>query len=278
MSDSIFAILAVAFYSIATALVAVFLRSAAQSKEQSKQKAGLKIRASFVFGWIAAACHAIYALDVGFIANTLNISLGSMVVLISAMLVVLFLLGGLLMPIRRLGILVFPLTILSLLFAFLWGNQETPLDNRSVLFSAHIIVSLLAYCLLTIATIQALLYVYQERQIKKRANPAMLMALPPLQTMELLLFRLIGVGFIVLSLTLISGAVFSQQIFGHAFEFKHHTILAMLGWLVFAILLFKRIKHGLRGSSAVIWTISGFLLIQLGYFGTKIVSESMGVQ
>jgi len=115
-----------------------------------------------------------------------------MVVLISAMLVVLFLLGGLLMPIRRLGILVFPLTILSLLFAFLWGNQETPLDNRSVLFSAHIIVSLLAYCLLTIATIQALLYVYQERQIKKRANPAMLMALPPLQTMELLVSKFSG--------------------------------------------------------------------------------------
>jgi len=77
---------------------------------------------------------------------------------------------------------------------------------------------------------------------------------------------------------LISGAIFSQEIFGHAFVFKHHTILAFLGWLVFAILLLKRVKQGLRGSQAVIWTISGFLLIQLGYFGTKIVSESLSLQ
>jgi len=278
MFDSIFAILAVAFYCIATVLVVIYLRAATKLKEKTKDQSNKKIQLSYLSGSIAAAFHAIYALDIGFIGNILNVSLGSMVVLMSAMLVVLFLLGGLAMPIRRLGVLVFPLTIISLVFAFLWGHQETPLDNRSVLFSAHIIISLLAYCLLAIAAIQALLYVYQERQIKKRANPAMLMALPPLQTMEQLLFRLIAVGFIVLSLTLISGAVFSQQIFGHAFVFKHHTILAMLGWLVFATLLFKRIKHGLRGSSAAIWTISGFLLIQLGYFGTKIVSESLNLQ
>lgn len=182
------------------------------------------------------------------------------------------------MPIRRLGILVFPFTIISLVFAFFWGNNITLLENQSLAFSSHIVISLLAYCLLAIASIQALLYSYQERQIKHRTNPAMLLALPPLQTMELLLFRLVGFGFAVLSLTLVSGAIFSQEIFGHAFVFKHHTILALLGWLVFAILLFKRVKHGLRGSIAVIWTISGFLLIQLGYFGTKIVSEILSLQ
>jgi len=103
------------------------------------------------------------------------------------------------------------------------------------------------------------------------------MALPPLQTMEQLLFRLVGVGFVLLSLTLISGALFSQEIFGQAFTFKHHTILALMGWVVFAILLFKRMTTGIRGSQAVIWTISGFLLIKLGYFGTKIISQSLAM-
>lgn len=106
----------------------------------------------------------------------------------------------------------------------------------------------------------------------------MLMALPPLQTMEQLLFRLIWTGFILLTLTLLSGAVFSNEIFGKPFEFKHHTILASLGWLVFAILLIKRMSQGLRGSQAVYWTVGGFVLIQLGYFGTKFVSESLAVQ
>lgn len=238
----------------------------------------MKVTASFVTASIGAICHIAYALDISFIDQSLNISLSSMMVLMSAMVMLMFLLGGLIMPIRRLGILVFPLTIFSLLFAFLWGDQVAMLDNRSFAFSAHIVISLLAYCLLAIASVQALLYIFQERQIKQRTNPAMLMAFPPLQTMELLLFRLVGVGFVILTLTLVSGAVFSQQIFGHPFVFKHHTILALLGWLMFAILLFKRVKHGLRGSRAVIWTISGFLLIQLGYFGTKIVSESLSLQ
>ena len=275
MPDSLFAIIAIAFYGVATVLLIIYLRSMRNINEDAS---GKKISFSFVAAVIGTAFHVAYASKFSFINDALNISLSSMMVLMSGFIMVLFLLGGLIMPIRRLGILMFPLTILSLTFAFLWNDQTSLLENRSTAFSAHIIISILSYCLLAIASIQALLYVYQERQIKLRTNPATLMALPPLQTMELLLFRLVGAGFIALSLTLITGAAFSQEIFGHAFVFKHHTILALLGWLVFAILLFRRIKHGLRGSQAVIWTISGFLLIQLGYFGTKIVSESLSVQ
>lgn len=275
MPDSLFAMIAILFYGVATAITAVYLRSA---KDANADSSDSKIKISFAVACIGAAFHVAHALKISLVGQSLNFSLSSMMVLMSGLLMVIFLLGGLMMPIRRLGILVFPLTILSLLFALTWGDQVVTLDNRSLAFNAHIVISLLAYSLLAIAAIQALLYVYQERQIKNRTNPAMLMALPPLQTMELLLFRLVGFGFAILTLTLVSGAVFSKEIFGYAFVFKHHTILALLGWLVFAIMLFKRVKHGLRGSQAVIWTISGFLLIQLGYFGTKFVSESLSLQ
>lgn len=275
MPDSLFAMIAILFYGVATAITAVYLRSA---KDANADSSDSKIKISFAVACIGAAFHVAHALKISLVGQSLNFSLSSMMVLMSGLLMVIFLLGGLMMPIRRLGILVFPLTILSLLFALTWGDQVVTLDNRSLAFNAHIVISLLAYSLLAIAAIQALLYVYQERQIKNRTNPAMLMALPPLQTMELLLFRLVAFGFAILTLTLVSGAVFSKEIFGYAFVFKHHTILALLGWLVFAIMLFKRVKHGLRGSQAVIWTISGFLLIQLGYFGTKFVSESLSLQ
>jgi len=189
-----------------------------------------------------------------------------MVTSISAILVIIFLLGCLFLPIRRLGIMVFPLAVVSLLFAAWWGGEVNNVANPSLAFNVHILVSILSYSLLTIAAIQALL------------SARMLMAMPPLQTMEQLLFQLVGIGFLLLTITLLSGAIFSQQIFGQAFEFKHHTILASLGWLVFAVLLIKRFKSGLRGSQAVVWTIVGFVLIQLGYFGTKIVSESLNIQ
>lgn len=227
---------------------------------------------------LAVGFHIAHAFDISLIGKSLNFGLSSMTVLVSSFITILFLLGGIVMPIKRLGILVYPFTVFCLLFALAWGNQIETTRNSSLAFNTHILISLLAYSLLAIATIQALLYVYQERQIKSRTNPAMLMALPPLQTMEQLLFRLVGFGFICLSLTLISGAIFSQEIFGHAFVLKHHTLLALLGWIVFATMLFRRIKFGLRGSQAVAWTIGGFVLIQLGYFGTKIVSETLSMQ
>lgn len=278
MLNSLSILIAICLYVLASVFTALSMRSLASSPTADEQRSNKNIITAFSLATIAVICHLIHAYNTSLINQSLNLSLSSMVVLVSGLIVVLFLLGGLAMPIRRLGILVYPITVACLLFSLAWGDQVDLAVNKSWAFSAHILIALSAYALLTIASIQALLYVYQDRQIKNRTNPAMLTALPPLQTMEQLLFRLVGFGFFCLTLTMLSGAIFSKEIFGHAFVMKHHTVLAILGWFVFAIMLLKRVTHGLRGSQAVTWTIAGFLLIQLGYFGTKIVSESLAVQ
>lgn len=262
-------------YCLAAWMIFNNLNRAPSTIDGSNENDGF-FNVAFTVAVLSVAAHIIYALRTGVADGSINFGLSSMAVIDSAMLVSIFLLGCLTMPIRRLGILVFPLSALSLIFSYFWHGDANYL-NASGAFAAHVLASILAYSLLTIAAIQALLYVYQERQLKKRVLPTMLAALPPLQTMEMLLFRLVGVGFFLLSLSLVSGAFFSQQIFGQPFEFKHHTILALMGWLVFATLLYKRYRHGLRGSQAVSWTLGGFLLIQLGYFGTKVISESLSI-
>lgn len=264
---------AIICYLAATFWVGHYIKSGSASDEQHKS-----LQVAFLIAWMALLLHIIYAYQISIIEDGFDSSLSAMAVLVSAILVLIFQLGCLAIPIRRLGVLVFPLTILSLVFSFFWSGESNATQHLRGALGAHVLVSIVAYCLLAIASIQALLYVYQEQQIKNRATPTMLMALPPLQTMETLLFRLIWVGFALLSLTLVTGAIFSKELFGHALEFKHHTILALLGWLVFAILLYKRTTLGLRGMQAAAWTLGGFLLIQLGYFGTKFVSESLAVQ
>jgi len=276
MSNTLLLSVAVAFYTASTVLTVMRIRTTPNAVNYRSSSAHLLWGS--VLGFVALGAHILSAVQTSFVDGALNFSLASMAVLVSGIVTGIFLLGGLAMPIRRLGILVFPITIVCLIFSLLWGGEVATATEPSISFNAHILISLSAYALLAIASIQALLYVYQERQIKKRMQATMLIALPPLQTMEMLLFRLVAYGFVFLSLALISGVIFSKEIFGHAFVFKHHTILAVLGWLVFAILLYKRYQHGLRGSQAVAWTIGGFLLIQLGYFGTKIVSESLALQ
>lgn len=274
-------ILAVLGYLVSASLIAKTI-NAGNSDTRDINNQDTSLDKVFVVACSAVIAHFLYAVNISIFDGHINFSLSSMACLISLILVIVFLLGSLAMPIRKLGILVFPLTAISLAFSYLWGSgvssSNLNLNSQSTAFVTHILISILAYCLISIAAVQALLYVYQERLLKSRAASTMLLTLPPLQTMEQLLFRLVVVGFILLSLTLFSGVLFSQEIFGQPFALKHHTIFAVLSWIVFATLLFKRCKSGLRGSQAVVWTLIGFILMQIGYFGTKIVTESLNIQ
>ena len=97
--------------------------------------------------------------------------------------------------------------------------------------------------------------------------------MPPLLTLEKLLFRIIGAGFILLSLTIFSGIVFSEELFGKAAQFNHKTIFGFLSWLIFAALLAGRKRYGWRGRTAVRWTLMGFSTLVLAYIGSKFVLE-----
>ncbi|MGR5475449.1 cytochrome c biogenesis protein CcsA, partial [Vibrio astriarenae] len=75
--------------------------------------------------------------------------------------------------------------------------------------------------------------------------------LPPLLTLEKLLFRLIGAGFVLLTLTIASGALFSEQLFHRAFQFDHKNVFAVLSWLMFGGILVGRRFRGWRGRVAL---------------------------
>jgi ABC-type uncharacterized transport system permease subunit len=103
--------------------------------------------------------------------------------------------------------------------------------------------------------------------------PRILQNMPPLLTMEKLLFRMIGVGFVLLTLTLASGLMFSEQIFGKAWQFNHKVLFGFISWGVFAVLLWGNRTYGWRGRVAVHWTVSGFVFLVTAYIGSKFVME-----
>src|SRR6185436_1151122 len=106
-----------------------------------------------------------------------------------------------------------------------------------------------------------------------RKEGAGLIALPPLLTLEQLLFRLIGAAFVLLTLTLATGIAYSETLFGRALRFDHKTVFAVLSWLTFGGLLAGRWLHGWRGRTALRWTLTGFVLLILAYVGSRFVLE-----
>ncbi len=135
----------------------------------------------------------------------------------------------------------------------------------------HILISIFSYSLLAIAALQAVLLAIQNKHLRNRHPGGFIRALPPLETMEQLLFRMIGLGYILLSLSLLTGAAYIEDIFAQ--HLVHKTVLSLAAWLVFAILLWGRWRHGWRGRIAIRWTLVGFVVLMLAYFGSKLVLE-----
>jgi ABC-type uncharacterized transport system permease subunit len=139
-------------------------------------------------------------------------------------------------------------------------------------FRLHLVLAMLAYSLFTIAILHAVLMAVAERRLHRKERGA-LGALPPLLTLERLLFRLIGGAFLLLTLTLATGIGFSETLFGRALRFDHKTVFGILSWLTFGVLLAGRWQYGWRGRTALRWTLSGFALLVLAYVGSRFVLE-----
>lgn len=144
---------------------------------------------------------------------------------------------------------------------------------ESPLFLAHIGIALLAYSLFTFATLHALIMTIAERSLHNKPTFIKLPSFPPLMVMENLLFRIIGMGFILLTITLISGILFSEQIFGKPMQFNHKTVFSIASWFIYGALLFGRYQYGWRGLKAIRWTIAGFVLLLLAYVGSKFILQ-----
>ncbi|MEN3111613.1 inner membrane protein YpjD [Uliginosibacterium paludis] len=152
------------------------------------------------------------------------------------------------------------------------GHPHT-LDAGNWAFRMHVVVAMLAYSLFTLAVFHALLIAAAERHLHGRTSVSIEHALPPLLTLERLLFRLISTAFTFLTLTVASGVLFSEQIFGKPFTLTHKAVFGIASWLLFAILLAGRWHRGWRGKTATHWLLAGFACLLLAYAGSRFVLE-----
>jgi ABC-type uncharacterized transport system permease subunit len=139
--------------------------------------------------------------------------------------------------------------------------------------TAHIVLSMGAAARLFGAAVTAILLVFLDRRLRDRRILELPNTLPPLDVLETVMFRLIGAGFVLLTLSLFTGFVFVTNLFAQ--HLVHKTVLSVIAWVVFGVLLAGRAKFGWRGRPAVRWTLAGFALLVLAYFGSKFVLESV---
>lgn len=168
-----------------------------------------------------------------------------------------------------LGVVVFPVAALAVLANHLHGHVAP--EPRDWPLQLHAWLALLAYATLGLAALLALMLWLQDRALSRREIHGWLRALPPLVELETLLFRTIGAGFVLLGGTLLTGVLFVEDLFAQ--HLVHKTVLSVLSWLVFGVLLLGRWRQGWRGRKAVHWTLAAMALLVLAFFGSKFVLE-----
>jgi ABC-type uncharacterized transport system permease subunit len=166
-----------------------------------------------------------------------------------------------------------PLAAGCALLPWLLPGQHILANATSLTFRLHFLMAMLAYSLFTLAALHAILMAVTEKRLHRGRLTPLFAGLPPLLTMEALLFRLIHFAFGLLTLTLLSGVLFSEHLFGKALPINHKTVFAVLSWLIFGALLVGRHRHGWRGRTALRWTLAGFAVLLLAYVGSRFVLE-----
>ncbi len=252
-------------------LIAVFLYLIAATlqfqtlKKQTKSSALIKITAAtgviFHTFSVYSVLHQPNGINLGFfIAGSLVAWLVAAVVLFSS----------LRHPIENLFIGILPMAALNAALS-VWGPNLGVAKIYQGGLIVHILLSILAYSVFTIATFQAFLLSKQDHALKQHHTRGLVASLPPLQTMERLLFEMIWIGMILLTASLVTGFLFLDNLFAQ--QLAHKTILSIMAWILYAILLWGRTVLGWRSHRAVRWTVSGFFLLMLGFFGSKLVLD-----
>lgn len=222
-------------------------------------------------GFLAVCAHAVSAFHVIKTANGYHFGISEISTLIAVSVSLLVLVSSLRKPLHNLFIGLFPLAIIAIVLS-LTVRSNFPPTNLSVGLASHVLLSILAYSFITIAAAQAAFLAYQNHQLKHGHAGGLVSKLPPLQDMEQFLFELLWVGQVLLSLGIVAGLLFIDDIWGRH-GVIHKTFFSILAWIVFAVLLWGRHQLGWRGVTAIRGTLSGFGLLIVGFYGSKIALE-----
>jgi len=253
----------------ATLSICTYLASALSIARDTHQNQ--RQRRSLYLAWVAVCTHLLYTTITFEQNNSFNFSFISTASLISLIVALLLLMAILNKPVEKLGLVIFPIAAIMLTLELSLPERQHPLHTHNWQMSVHILTSIIAFSLLNIAALQAVLLAIQDQQLKSHPPKRFIQSLPSLQAMESLLFQMLGTGLFFLTISLVSGFIFIEDLFAQ--HLAHKTVLSIIAWIIFSSLLIGRLRYGWRGRTAVRWTLTGFVLLLLAYFGSKLVLE-----
>ena len=226
---------------------------------------------SFLVGATAVICQFIVTLSHIIQGDELALSFSNSASLIACFIVTCLLVFSNKRPLQSIFLAVYPASALCTLILLVANDNTRTFSPENSGIFIHIFLSMIAYSIFAIAAVQAVLVQIQNNNLKKRNQTILMRNLPPLLTMENLLFEMIWSGTILLALAITAGLFFIDDLFAQ--HLVHKSFFAILALIIFTALLIGRLNYGWRGITASKWTLWGFSLLMLSFFGSKLILE-----
>lgn len=141
---------------------------------------------------------------------------------------------------------------------------------RSNWFWFHALMAFVSYAAFTITFATSAMYLLQEHFLKKKRFGVLFRKLPSLGTMDDISYRCLTIGFPLLTLAIISGAIWSVQAGGSYWNWSDRKqVWSLITWFIYAALLHGRLTTGWRGRRAALLSILGFIVLLITFIGMK---------
>ena len=167
---------------------------------------------------------------------------------------------------------VYSFSILSVILLSFF-QYETNLIQPKLEIIIHAATSLIAYSIFIIASLYAVQlqitrYILKNKKIIQNQN-----LFPSVVGSEKMIIKLVKMGVICLTISLLTGIIFIDNFF--QIELRNKVIISITAWLLYMHMIYQSYKHGCKTTTYTLYTISGGVLLTSAYFGTKIIKDFM---
>ncbi|MBI2355198.1 MAG: c-type cytochrome biogenesis protein CcsB [Deltaproteobacteria bacterium] len=171
-----------------------------------------------------------------------------------------------------LGSFIIPLALLFVIASSAFPTAIRDLNPalRSGWLWVHTIMAFIAYATFTIAFGAAVIYLIQQHFLKKKRLGALFQKLPSLNTLDDINYRCLTVGFPLLTVAIITGAIWAEKAWGTYWSWDPKETWSLITWFIFAALLHGRMTTGWRGRRAALLSIAGFLIMLFTFIGVNL--------
>jgi len=178
-----------------------------------------------------------------------------------------------------LGSFVMPVVFVIMLSSSIFPREIRELSPvlQSSWFGIHITLAFMGDAAFAMAAGIGLMYIVQEHFVKSKRLGDLFHRLPSLQTLDEINYKLISLGFPLLTLAIITGALWAQNAWGSYWKWDPKEVWSLITWFIYALVLHVRLTAGWRGRRAAILSIAGFCAVLFTFFGVNLLLKSLHV-